>query len=122
RLWVLLLQNKQKSVLASVLLTTLLLITFGSISILVAEETAAANIKTADDAIWWSVTTITTVGYGDKFPTTMEGRIIAMVLMFSGVGLFGTLSALVASLFLGRTDEENATEKRLLAELIEIKQ
>src|SRR5215207_693419 len=73
-----LLKNKPKTAFAGVLLTTLLLITFASISILIAEDNAEANIKTAEEAIWWSVTTITTVGYGDKFPTSTEGRIIAM--------------------------------------------
>lgn len=104
------LHNKPKSVFASVLLTTLLLITFSSIAILVVEDTSDANIKTAEDAIWWSVTTITTVGYGDRYPMSTEGRIIAMVLMISGVGLFGTLSGIVASLFLGpQQNSEPAT-------------
>ena len=113
----LVLQNKPKSVFAAVLLTTLLLVVFSSLSILIVEEGPEANIKTANDAIWWSVTTITTVGYGDKYPLTMEGRLIAMVLMFSGVGLFGTLSGLVASLFLGSRAEESAELKEILARL-----
>src|SRR5262245_5731537 len=82
----LILQNKPKSALSSVLLTMILLITFASIAILMVEHGPEATIHTAGDAIWWSVTTITTVGYGDKYPTTTEGRIIAMVLMLAGVG------------------------------------
>lgn len=112
-----LLQNKPKSAFASVMLTTILLITFSSIAILIAEQGPEANIKSADDAIWWSVTTITTVGYGDKYPTSMEGRVIAMVLMLSGVGLFGTLSGLVASFFLGSREEESAELKEILIRL-----
>lgn len=103
------LQNKPKSAAASVMLTTILLLTFSSIAILIAEQGPESNIQTADDAVWWSVTTITTVGYGDKYPLTMEGRVIAMVLMLSGVGLFGTLSGLVASFVLGSA-EENSPE------------
>ena len=103
------LQNKPKTAFAGVLLTTLLLVTFSAISILIAEDMDDANIKTAEDAIWWSLTTITTVGYGDKFPTSTEGRLIAMVLMMSGVGLFGMLSGLLASFFLGK-QEESSTE------------
>jgi voltage-gated potassium channel len=118
----LLLHNKPKSAFAAVFLTTLLLIIFSSLSILVAEEGPEANIRTANDAIWWSVTTITTVGYGDKYPLTMEGRIIAMVLMFSGVGLFGTLSGLVASFFLGSREEESAELKEVLARLRSIEE
>ncbi len=113
----LILHNKPKSAFAVVILTTLLLIIFSSLSILIAEEGPEGNIKTANDAIWWSVTTITTVGYGDKYPLTMEGRIIAMILMFSGVGLFGTLSGLVASLFLGSREEQSAELKEVLARL-----
>ncbi len=111
-------QNKPKSAFASVILTVILLVTFSSIAMLIAEDHAEANIKTADDAIWWSVTTITTVGYGDKYPTTTEGRIIAMVLMLSGVGLFGTLSGLVASFFLG--NQEAAEQAAVMAKLKEL--
>ena len=56
-------------------------IIFSSIAILQVETSANSNIKTAEDAIWWTYTTITTVGYGDKFPVTTEGRILAMISM-----------------------------------------
>jgi voltage-gated potassium channel len=115
------LQNKSQSAFTSVLLTTLLLITFSSISILVVEEGSEANIKTAEDAIWWSVSTITTVGYGDRFPTSSEGRIIAMVLMISGVGLFGTLSGIIASLFLGPQQDGETAEMMTRLRAIEAK-
>ena len=48
--------------------------------------------------------TITTVGYGDKFPITTEGRIIGAVLMTMGVGIFGTFTALVSSWFIEKKD------------------
>src|SRR3712207_7326739 len=48
-----------------------------------------SNIKTAADAIWWSVVTLTTVGYGDRYPVTTEGRFLATLLMTAGIGLFG---------------------------------
>ena len=57
------------------------------------------HITTAEDALWWAMTTITTVGYGDRYPTTTEGRLVAVGLMAVGVGLFGTLSGLAASWF-----------------------
>lgn len=60
---------------------------------------------------------MTTVGYGDKYPTTTEGRVIAMVLMFAGVGLFGTLSGLVASFFLGKQEAESEELRKVLARL-----
>ncbi|MEO7099333.1 MAG: ion transporter [Luteolibacter sp.] len=59
------------------------------------------NIKNLADAFWWAYVTITTVGYGDKFPVTAGGRIVAMFLMTAGVGLFGAFSGFVASLFIG---------------------
>jgi voltage-gated potassium channel len=114
------LQNKPKSAFASVILTVILLIAFSSIAILLAEQGPEANIKSAEDAIWWSVTTITTVGYGDRYPTSMEGRVVAMVLMLSGVGLFGTLSGLVASFFLGTRQGESADLKQIHARLQEL--
>jgi voltage-gated potassium channel len=111
-------QNKRQGGFASVILTTFLLIVFSSVAILICEREPESNIKSAEDAVWWSVTTVTTVGYGDKYPVTTEGRIIAMVLMLSGVGLFGTLSGLVASFFLGaKQDEEEAELKEMLARL-----
>lgn len=57
------------------------------------------SVKTAEDALWWSYTTITTVGYGDKYPVTTEGRLIAMALMTVGVGLFGAFTAYLTTWF-----------------------
>jgi len=59
-----------------------------------------SNIKTAEDALWWAYVTITTVGYGDRFPVTTEGRLIASLLMTAGVGLFGTFAGYISSLFI----------------------
>ncbi len=89
---------------ATVLITTFLVLTVSSTAVLLFEVDEKSNIHTAEEALWWSVTTITTVGYGDKFPVTTEGRVVAMILMFMGVGLFGMLSGLVATLFLGNSN------------------
>ena len=70
-----------------------------SISVLHFESTANGNIKTAQDAVWWAVVTITTVGYGDRYPVTAEGRVVATVLMIAGVGFLGTVAGLVSSWF-----------------------
>jgi voltage-gated potassium channel len=79
----------------------ILMVIFSSIAILQVENVPNSNIKTAEDALWWSYVTVTTVGYGDKFPVTLEGRIIAGFLMTTGVGLFGTFTGFVASWFVG---------------------
>ena len=64
------------------------------------------------------MTTITTVGYGDKYPVTTEGRLLAMVVMISGMGLFGGLSGLAASFFIGTREKAIVTEEnKILARL-----
>lgn len=96
------LRDKIQSGFASVILVSFLLVMFASVGILICEQPEpAANIKTAEDAIWWSVATVTTVGYGDKYPVTAEGRVLAMILMICGAGIFGMVSGLVASSFIG---------------------
>ncbi len=97
-------RNKKQSALTSVALISFLMVIFSSIAILQFEKDVNSNIKTAEDAIWWSYVTITTVGYGDKFPITTEGRIIGAVLMTMGVGIFGTFTALVSSWFIEKKD------------------
>jgi len=120
----LLLKNKFQTGVASVVLTSILLVIFSSLGILICEQAdPQANIKTAEDAVWWSVTTITTVGYGDKYPVTTEGRFLAMIVMISGMGLFGGLSGLAASFFIG-TKEKGivAEENKILARLEKLEQ
>lgn len=80
-------------------LVALLVIFTASVAVLQFERRGDANILTAEDALWWSITTITTVGYGDRYPVTTEGRMVAVALMAVGVGLFGTLSGMAASWF-----------------------
>lgn len=99
-------KNKAKGTLTSVSILAVLVIIFSAIAILQVENDPNSNIKTAEDAIWWTYTTITTVGYGDKYPVTTEGRLLAMLLMTFGVGLFGTFTAYVASVFVGNNVEE----------------
>jgi Ion channel. len=94
---------------AAVALIAFLTLIFGAIGILQVETTPNSNIKSAEDALWWAFTTITTVGYGDKYPITTEGRLIAAILMTTGVGLFGTFTGYVASWFL---NSNNAIEKK----------
>jgi voltage-gated potassium channel len=102
RLMRLLVETRRRSGMASLLVFTFLVVSFGSIGILLAETSPESNIETAEDALWWAMATITTVGYGDLYPVTNPGRAIASVVMFSGIGLFGALSGVAASWFLGQ--------------------
>jgi voltage-gated potassium channel len=92
-------KNKAEGALTSVISISVLLIIFSAIAILEVENDIKGNIKTAEDAIWWSFSTLLNAGYGDVYPITTEGRIIAMILMLFGIGLLGTLTAYIASIF-----------------------
>jgi voltage-gated potassium channel len=112
------LQDKIKTGFASVILSSFLLVMFASIGILICEQPEpTANIKTAEDAVWWSVATITTVGYGDKYPVTAEGRVLAMMLMVCGAGMFGLVSGLVASSIIGIKKDNGDGPKEIIERL-----
>jgi voltage-gated potassium channel len=71
-----------------------------------------ANIKTGGDALWWAFVTITTVGYGDRYPITTGGRLIGMALMVCGVGIFSVFTGFIANSFLAprKKEEEDIAE------------
>jgi voltage-gated potassium channel len=102
-------------VFATVALSTFVLMVFSAVAILNLENTPNATIKTAEDALWWAIATITTVGYGDVYPVTTMGRAVGGLLMVGGVALFCTFTATVASLFVhrGQKGEEDRTEQIL---------
>lgn len=103
------LKKRAESVFLSAMMLTIITLAFGAIAILNCErDVPGSNIKNASDAIWWAFVTVTTVGYGDHFPVSQEGRFIAAILMLVGVGLFGTFSGFVASWFLA--DQEKSEE------------
>jgi voltage-gated potassium channel len=112
-------QRRRENAFLAASLLGLMLLVFGSIAILNIETTADSNIKTSEDAIWWAFTSIMTVGYGDHYPVTSEGRVLAGILMCSGVGLFGTFAGFLASWFIGSEEAEHgavATELKALRE------
>jgi voltage-gated potassium channel len=79
-----------------------------------------ATIRTGGDALWWALTTVTTVGYGDTYPVTAAGRSIAAVMMVVGIALFGSMSALLTSrLILPREAKEHADEMKEISKLRE---
>ena len=101
-IWNTLIHDRANSTLMTLLLLGVLVLQFGSISILAVEEDANdANITSASDAIWYTIVTISTVGYGDQYPVTNTGRIIGALIIVVGVGIFGTFTGYLANLFLG---------------------
>ena len=71
-----------------------------------------ATVATFGDALWWAATTVTTVGYGDYFPSTTEGRLVAVGLMVTGIALLGVITAALASWFVEKVGEVQAAEQR----------
>ncbi|MER7959407.1 potassium channel family protein [Streptomyces sp. NPDC096030] len=89
------------------------LMMFGSLAVLHVERNAPnGNIKSLGDAVWWSFTTMTTVGYGDHAPTTGLGRVLAVGLMLSGIALLGVVTANIAAWFISRFERDDAAERR----------
>jgi voltage-gated potassium channel len=86
----------------------------GAWLVLLFEENAkGSNIHSYPDALWWAIVTVTTVGYGDRFPVSAGGRAVAVVLMLVGIGLIGVLTATVASVFVKEhTDANKAVFKK----------
>jgi len=82
-----------------------LIVIFGGIGVYLAEhEHPGANITTLRDALWWGIVTIATVGYGDYYPVTAIGRIIAIFMMLSGIGIFVLLVGSLSQRRLQRTE------------------
>ena len=79
----------------------------GALAILDAERDAAgANITTFGDALWWAATTVMTVGYGDRYPVTTQGRFVAVTLMVVGIAVVGSVTAAVAAWFIGQVQRD----------------
>jgi voltage-gated potassium channel Kch len=92
------LQHRAENALLLVVFLVMCVLEFGAIAVLKAENSSPdANITSAGDAIWWAYVTITTVGYGDQFPVTNWGRVIGVLVMTAGVGLFGTLAGFLST-------------------------
>lgn len=93
-------ERRAASALAMVAFLAVLVLEVGGIMILRAETSSpAANIRTASDALWWGYVTVATVGYGDKYPVTNAGRLVGVLMMTIGVGLFGVITGFLADWF-----------------------
>jgi Ion channel len=97
---------------------TLFVAVVGALAVADAERGAdGANILTIGDAFWWAATTMTTVGYGDRYPVTPVGRAVAIGLMVCGIAILGTVTATLASWIVERVDEVNDESTDILAEV-----
>ena len=101
--------GKSIGITLKVIVTTLFMGYIAAIQITIVERVSpTGNIKNFGDGLWWAFTTITTVGYGDKYPTTTEGRVLAVCLMILGISLLGVISATIAAWFIRLMQNEEA--------------
>lgn len=101
--------NRKETTLASILLLMVVLVMLGSGLVLFMEgKEEGANIQTGIDALWWAFVTISTVGYGDHYPVTDGGKIVAVIVILCGVGLFGMISGLITSLLTSPTHQQTS--------------
>lgn len=108
-------------VVATVAGSVFLVALIAALAVLDAERGAAGgNIKTFADASWWAATTVTTVGYGDRYPVTAQGRVVAVALMVTGIALLGVITAAIASWFVEKVGEVQAAEHRTGAQVNEL--
>lgn len=104
-----LIRDRAGSSLYVLLLMGIFVLEFGSLIILRVEQNApGANITTASDAIWYTVVTISTVGYGDQYPVTEAGRLVGTAVIVVGVGIFGTFTGYLANFFLSPKKKDSA--------------
>jgi voltage-gated potassium channel len=101
------------------------------VTTIVVAGAAQAAVSTGDfdslwDGVWWSVETVTTVGYGDLYPTSVQGRLIALGLMFVGIGFVSLFTAAVASRFVKQERGEEHHEvmetlRKIEADMADVK-
>lgn len=108
---------------AYVATTAVVALLLAAVAMYEAERDApGANITTLPDAAWWAATTVSTVGYGDRYPTAAGGRLIAVALMVVGIALLGVITAAVAAWFVGRlrpVEEAEACTEATLEDVVD---
>ncbi len=105
----------------TILLTIIVLATASVLVLQFESQSPEASITTGWDAFWYSIVTITTVGYGDYYPVTFWGRITAIFIMIAGVGIIGVLASLLSSLLVGSppVPEEEETPATAITPMVE---
>ena len=99
--------GRQFAITIKVFLASIFVAYISAVQITITERAIeGSNIKNFGDGLWWAITTVTTVGYGDRYPTTTEGRCLAVALMIMGISLMGVITASVAAWFVKMGDKE----------------
>ncbi|MCW2655676.1 MAG: Ion transport 2 domain protein [Mycobacterium sp.] len=100
--------------------SAVLLVYASSLAILQVERSQpGSKITTIGDALWWSITTLTTVGYGDESPVSGWGRVIAVAVMVGGIGIVSVITASLASWIVQRVAQEDTAHQAVTAAHIE---
>jgi voltage-gated potassium channel len=104
RLYKFIITNKKASLYGLIVFVSTITLILSSTFVLYIEKDVG-NIQTAEDALWWSYITITTVGYGDYYPVTNPGKLVTSILILNGIAIFGTIVSYI-------TDKVNTIKKR----------
>lgn len=112
--------NRANGTLAAASLISFFLVIFASIAILSFEDGPNSNIHSAIDAVWWSFSTISTTGSGDKFPVTTAGKILSVALAIFGIGLFGTFTAFIAKTFIDPGHKQEEDDLSIIKKQLEV--
>ena len=110
---------KTRNVPYAIAIVLLAVVTCGVLGYHFEVKAKGSNIADLGDGVWWALTTITTVGYGDKYPVTWAGRLVAIALMIVGIAFTGIISAALVSIFLRRTEQEVEEEDRRFEERVQ---
>lgn len=106
--------GRQLGITIKVFLTSLFVAYISAVQITITERAAYnSNIKNFGDGLWWAITTVTTIGYGDRYPITAEGRFLAAATMIMGISLMGVITASVAAWFIKMGQEDSGSRKKL---------
>jgi len=115
-------RNRARNALLGGSFVAVVVVFLSSFAILQFESPNGGNITSAEEAVWWAICTVTTVGYGDLYPVTWEGRVVAFILMVTGASSFGALSGLIASSFVQSEGDHQDELRDLTAEVATLRQ